>query len=193
MFKAIATPVSPFDWPVNTDPQFENKTSDAYTDEVNPTSIIQSLWSSQPCTFDIQIVGNPVAESDTITVTSAVLTTPPTGEPDLTYSVQNATTTRVTGTTAQQPGEYYEFKMRDKTVIQLPPDNDQDWLAVTKWNTPPRPWYRIATYTFTVTYTGTVETLPVSGTDTFEVTQYIYWHWEPSLAKLKQLAAEGEL
>lgn len=188
MFVAVVTPVAPYDWPMNTDAQFDAKTSDAYVDQVPPDILIPSMWSSQPCSFDIQIQGSP----STVIVTAVALTTAPDGD-SLVFTQQNATTIRVTGSTPSLDGEYFNFKLRDNTVAQLPPVNDEDWIAVTKWNTPPRPWHTILSYTFSVTYEGTVDNLPVSGQDPYTITQYVYWSWEQGLQTISTLVQQGEV
>lgn len=192
MIKVVATPIPPFDWPMNTDPTFEDKTSDAYVDVISPTNIIPSLWSSSACAFNMVFSGNAVTP-DTVTVSNVVLVTAPTNQPLLTLTKINSTTFRVQGTTSSLPGEYYEFKLRDNTIVQLPPINTADWIAIIKWNPPPRPWEQVLTYTFNVTYSGTIGGAPVTNvTVPFSVTQYSYWAWENGLANLTNLVAIGE-
>lgn len=189
-FKATATAVSPYVWPMDADASFGNKTSDEYAIDTTK-AVIPSLWSSTSPTFDIVISGNATAP-DEVTVTGVTLATAPTGE-SLTVTKTGAATFRVTGSVGPQTGEYYNFKMRDLSVKQLAPNNTEDWMAVTKWNAPPRPWYRTITYVFDVTYDATIELLPVTGqTESYTVTQYIYWSWESGLATLQTLAIQGE-
>lgn len=192
MIKVVATPIPPFDWPMNTDPTFEDKTSDVYVDELAPTNIIPSLWSSSPCAFNMVFSGNVVTPDD-ITVSNVELVSGPEDQPFLTLTKTNSTTYKVEGTTNSLPGEYYDFKLRDNTVIQLPPVNTADWSVVTKWNPPPRPWEHVLTYEFNVTYSGVVDGIPIaSQTTLFSVIQYSYWKWEIGLATLKNLVSIGE-
>lgn len=200
MFIATATVNAPYVWPMNSDPTFTTKTSDYYTftalpDPALAASTIPSTITSSSVDFNIAITGNGADPAGVYVVNSVTLISFPIAEVGLSSTVVNGTIVRIQGTTSAMTGEYYRFLLRNKTLANLSPGNTEDWVAITKWNPPPTPWEKFGVYTFEVNYdfTDAITMVPlVNQTATFEVTQYSYWSYVPSLAAFESLVAQGE-
>lgn len=201
MFTPIATPVAPYNWPMFTDPAWNNKTSDFYVFEVlnvpeTYPNYIQSVYMLSAVNFDITFNPPPRDDEtgDQVVITSVQLVSGPTGETKWEYTQKDDFTVNVQGMTDQLSGERFDFLMRDLSIKSLPPFNEEDWIAVVEWKVPPRPWDRLNTYTFLITYDVESILAPLEDEEqTVTVLQYAYWNWEPSLAALEALVEQGEL
>jgi hypothetical protein len=190
-----ATAVSPFNWPMFTDPSFSASTSDFYEDAVADPSTyynyIPSLYISSSVNFKIDFVGTSDAEGDTVDIKSVELISFPSAESQLTRTIVSKTVF-IQGIVASLPGEQYKFLMRNGSLKILPPNTSEDWLSVVQWSQPPRPWERLNTYTFNITYDLNSFYSPLTNQQiTVPVYQYAYWHWSPALSAFSNLVQQG--
>lgn len=195
LVKVLATPVPPYTWPMDTYPGFAGQTNDFYTnsaiaDPVILAVTIPSVWSSSGVNFNLEFVGT----AETTEIISVTLTTPSPNQPGLVFTQSSPTLYNVSGSVSSASGEFYRFLLRNNTYANLPPLNDEDWLAVIQWNPASQPWEKESNYTFEVEYEYLDEAqTPVLATESITISQYQYWSWEPSLLGLQTLAAQGEL
>lgn len=196
LVKVVGIPIAPFEWPMDSYPNFSSDSGDFYvtvalSDPDIAAVTLPSVWSSGEVNFNITFEGT---EQDTV-VSNVTLVTAPFSETGITLSRVNSTTYRVSGTISPAVGEYFEFLMRDKTYKVLPVNTNEDWVAVVKWNPASQPWESLKTYTFSVKYTYVSGDTNMGGdtTELITVNQYAYWFWEPSLQSLQRLVSEGDL
>lgn len=199
MFLPKATAVAPYNWPMFTDPAWAAKTSDFYviTAAPNPTTYpqyIPSVYMLSTVQYDLTFEAPPPMEDGTAyTIKSVTLSSAPTGESGITTTQKDGVTVTVQGMIQSADGERFDFKMRNNSVVSLPPFNDQDWIAVVKWQTPPQPWNRLNQFQFTIVY-DVAGPVPLTNQVIVEpVLQYAYWNWQPSLSALKTLVSQGEV
>jgi hypothetical protein len=96
---------------------------------------------------------------------------------------------RVSGTiTDAIPGEYYNILNKDYQIVQVPasPSPVFDYLGIVRWGLPVLFQTLISNkYDFVLNYTG--------GSETVEMSQYVYWGYDPAITQFKQVVSEGEL
>jgi len=90
--------------------------------------------------------------------------------------------------------EVFRFLFANKSELNLIPDNTENWIAIVKWAAPAR-IEETATYTFEVTYgNASAGEITIAGdTITVEITQFVYWDFNPSLNIFGQLIEESAL
>lgn len=189
-----AMPVAPYDWPMNTDPDFLNKTSDFYSFEAldDPEGLllthIPSLYGLSMVNYDVTVIG----VDETVTVLNVELIEPPEFEENFIYDQVDDTTFNVLGMVRGFSGEIFRFKLQDNSFVNLnepmPPD---DWVSIIRWSRPPLPWFRINTFKTNVTYEIDEENIIETFTEEFNIIQYVYWNWEPSLDSFTNLIQES--
>jgi hypothetical protein len=190
MIKLIATTNAPYDWPMNVDPLFEQKTTDMFVDLDTPSSL-PSLWSGEYVDFNVTVAGDAVLPN-LISITSVESFT--VNDPDLSIEKIGTTSYRVRGFPTSFKNEYYEFVFDDNTIRKLPPRNKENWKAVIKWNAADTPWERVNIFTTVVKYNGVIDGVPVvNGELTSMATQYVYWSWEKGLLTLQNVIKEGKV
>ena len=200
MINASAVANAPFDWPMNTDPNFLQKTSDPYLIELSELEPGESLKNYIPSLyattdFDLTIVVNsdiPTGSEITVTILSVTFNS----APDFVFSFQSQVTgvnsVRVWGDIGSFPGEYFEFLMIDRTIQQLQPYNTEPWATILEWKPPVTPWTVNGFYNVTVEYEIDDDGLVSTVTEDINILQHLNWNWEPSLEALQHLVTEGE-
>jgi hypothetical protein len=86
--------------------------------------------------------------------------------------------------------EIFKFVFSDKTEKILPPTNTEDWTAIIKWAKPSVDEKTI-NYDITISYLET-ETDAIVQTEPINIKQFIYWKFDPSLAKFQELVKKGK-
>jgi hypothetical protein len=195
LFSATGTPISPFNWPRNTDPSFVNKTSDIYetdivSDPILVLSHIPSLYATTQVNFNISISG-----TEEVTVTGAQLISPFPAESNFQFTTVNSSTVRIQGIVDSFIGEFFRLKLTDNSFVTIDTiaDEPAEPNTVVEWNRPNLPWSRSINYRFNVSYNQLVEGVLITGQQSqFTVTQYIYWNFDPSLAALNDLVERSQ-
>jgi hypothetical protein len=195
IFIPTATALSPFNWPMFTDPGFQSKTADFYLEDAlsDPETnyeYIPSLYTSSSVKFKIDFTGKG-EEGDVITIKSTEFVSGPSYETQLTYSNAGV----VQGNVSGLEGESYRFLMPNGTVRTLPTSTTEKWLSVVQWIVPQTPWEKVNTYNFKIVYDLQNSLMPenniVNAVATTQVKQYVYWHWEPALNVFSNLVSIG--
>lgn len=104
--------------------------------------------------------------------------------------VNNTITVAFSGKYSGIFNEIFQFVMRDGSVRNLPINNREDWVAVTKW-APPSSKEKLISYAFEVVTEDPIS--EIQSTFSVSIPQYVYWGWQPSLAAFSKFVAEGEL
>ena len=200
MINASAFANAPFDWPMNTDPKFLQKTSDPYLIELSELGPGETLKNHIPSLyattdFDLTLVVDgdiPVGSEDEVTILSVTFNSAPNFVFSFQSQVTGTNTIRVWGDIGSFPGEYFEFLMIDRTIQQLQPYNTEPWATILEWKPPATPWTVDGFYNVTVEYElvsgGSTSTV----TEHINILQHLHWNWEPSLEALQYHVVEGE-
>lgn len=85
------------------------------------------------------------------------------------------------------PGEFYKFLLRNRTELNLPPINSEDWVTVTGWGIPTI-IETGTTYVFDITY----DDLGIPTSISTSSTQLFFWSFDSSLNTFKSLIDQGE-
>ena len=98
-------------------------------------------------------------------------------------------TIRVSGTiTNAIPGEYYYILQNDNTVTQISAASApaSGYLAIVRW-TLPSVFVTLMSnsYQFTINYVG--------GSETVNMSQYVYWNYDPAIVQFQQVVAQGAI
>lgn len=105
--------------------------------------------------------------------------------PTGTYYTNSGSNVSITGNLSGFFDEKWDFVMRDRSIKRLPINNTEDWIAVSRWH-PASMNQLILNYNFSIN-------LVTNSVVSMNIPQYIYWKWQPSLTKLKQYVAQGEI
>lgn len=86
--------------------------------------------------------------------------------------------------------EIFRFVFADGTEQNLPQVNEEDWLSIIKWQDPSVKETNV-TYLFEVTLAENIYV--ATGPYSINLTQFVYWFFEPSLNRFQELVAESAL
>ena len=84
-------------------------------------------------------------------------------------------------------GEYYNILTNDYQIVQVPASPPSfDYLGIVRWGLPNAFQFLMTNkYDFVINHTG--------GFENVEMSQYVYWGYDPAITQFKQVVSGGEL
>jgi hypothetical protein len=185
---------TPFQFPSN----IINDSFPPVDEESGPGADIPSVFANTDIDFNLKFsyIISSEEEEQVTTLSAPILEIKLIGESPFEgadIEIIDNETVRVSGRASGLFGsEVFRFLFANKTELNLPPDNNEDWIAIVKWAAPGN-IEETATYNFEIEYDNAVGNgLSIqAGTAVLAFTQFVYWNVDPSLNAFKQLVAES--
>jgi hypothetical protein len=185
---------APFKFPAN----IINDSFPPVDEESSPGADIPSVYANLDIDFNIKFSYSKTAGEgeESISVAAPIVEIKSVGALPFdgsTVEVVDNETIRIAGrSTGFFIDEIFRFLFADKTELNLKPDNTDNWTAIVKWAAPGK-IEELATFTFEVFYgsaSGSGITIQ-PGSEIVNLTQFVYWDFNPSLNIFGSLVAES--